>query len=145
MSVSHRINTEAIHLSAGRSVARPVNQALQCLIVALCNGLDAAVAAVAYPACEPQAARFLAHAVAEPHALHVSGNLQMYGWQLNDPARFQSVQLVFVNAGVVAQYVGSVLAKKRRRQLVTRRRCRHLDGVRNHRYLSGERVSQIDA
>ena len=106
-----RVDFYGFHLRTGRSVLRPLDQALQCLIIAFGHRLDAAVAAVAYPTCQAQAARFFAHAVAKPYALHVSGNFQMYCWQLNDPACFERVQFVFVNAGEFAQYAGCVLAK----------------------------------
>ena len=106
-----RVDFYGFHLRTRRPVLRPFDQALQCLITAFDHGLDAAVAAVAHPAGQAQAARFCAHAVTKPYALHVSGNFQMYCWQLNNPACFERVQFVFVNAGEFAQYAGCVLAK----------------------------------
>ncbi len=122
----------------------PLRQTLKCCFLADGDCLDAAIAAISHPPRQPQPARLVAHRIAKTDALHLAGNFEMQRRQSDDPARLQRVQLLCVDACVFAQHAGSVLAEHRRRQLVTRRRRRHLDRICDHGDLPGQRVCEID-
>src|SRR5688572_23026509 len=64
---------------ARRSAPRPLDDRLDSAGLAVDDRFDAAVAAVAHPAEDAQLARLALHVEAEAHALHSSGDGEMFG------------------------------------------------------------------